>query len=126
MSNNLAKYDFILAQGNFAKDTNHKLIVQTAAGQYIGELCDPTNTNYSYLSAIYQDIEDTRLSEYDEKNPTAIFLVDVELRRTTIGGPFTMPYVCLFIDQILGVSMGNLQQPIEEYYFDLLQSLSSF
>ena len=114
MSNNLAKYDFILAQGTFAKDTNHKLIVQTAAGQYIGELCDPTNTNYSYLSAIYQDIEDTRLSEYDEKNPTAIFLVDVELRRTTIGGPFTMPYVCLFIDQILGVSMGNLQQPIEE------------
>ena len=114
MSNNLAKLDLILAQGNIAKDTNHKLIVQTAAGQYIGEIYDPTDAKHSYLYMISQNIKDTRLSEYDEKNPTAFFLVDVELRTSSFGGPLTMPYVCLFIDQILGVSMGNLGQPIEE------------
>nr|DAX32443.1 MAG TPA: hypothetical protein [Caudoviricetes sp.] len=114
MSNNLAKLDLILAQGIIAKNTNHKLIVQTAAGQYIGEIYDPTDTEHSYLSTISQNIKDTRLSEYDEKNPTAFFLVDVELHTNSIGGPFTMPYVCLFLDQILGVSIGKFEKPIEE------------
>ena len=114
MSNNLAKLDLILAQGNIVKDTNNKLIVQTAAGLYIGKIYDPTDTKYSYVSTISQKIKDTRLSEYDEKNPTAFFLVDVELRTSSLGGPITMPYVCLFVDQILGVSIGYLEQPIEE------------
>ena len=62
MSNNLAKLDLILAQGNIAKDTNNKLIVQTAAGQYIGEIYDSTDTKHSYISTISQNIKDTRLS----------------------------------------------------------------
>ena len=114
MSNNLAKYDILLAHGFIAKNTSQKLIIQTAAGQYIGELYNPDSDDYPDVSAIAQAIKDTRVSEYDEKNPTAIFLVDVEVRTNSIGGPFKMPYVCLFLDQILGVSIGNFEQPIEE------------
>ena len=87
------------------------MIIQTAAGQYIGELYDPDNADYPYVSAIAQKIKDLRVSEYDEKNPTAIFLVDVEVRTSSIGGPFKMPYVCLFLDQILGVSIGKFEKP---------------
>lgn len=114
MSNNLAKLEILLTHAIIAEDTNHKLIVQTSAGQYIGKFYDPANPDYPHVSAICQKIKDCRLSGYDEKNPTAFFLVDVELRTSSFGGPFTMPYVCLFLDQILGVSMGNLEQPIEE------------
>lgn len=114
MSNNLEKYDILLTHGIIAKNTGHKLIIQTAAGQYIGEPYNPDSDDYPDVSTIAQVIKDLRVSEYDEKNPTAFFLVDVELRTSSFGGPLTMPYVCLFIDQILGVSMGNLGQPIEE------------
>lgn len=114
MSNNLAKFDILLTHGFIAKDTGHKLIIQTAAGQYIGELYNPDSDDYPDVSAIAQAIKDTRVSEYDEKNPTAIFLVDVEVRTSSIGGPFKMPYVCLFLDQILGVSIGKLEKPTGE------------
>ena len=111
MSNNLEKYDILLTHAVIAKNTGHKLIVQTAAGQYIGE---PYNPDYPDVSAIAQIIKELRVSEYDEKNPTAIFLVGVEVRTNSIGGPFKMPYVCLFLDQILGVSIGKFEKPTEE------------
>ncbi len=114
MSNNLAKYDILLTHGIIAKNTGHKLIVQTAAGQYIGEPYNPDSADYPDVSAIAQAIKDLRVSEYDEKNPTAIFLVDVEVRTSSISGPFKLPYVCLFLDQILGVSIGKFEKPIEE------------
>ena len=114
MSNNLAKCDILLTHGIIAKDIGHKLIIQTAAGQYVGGLYNPDSTDYPDVSAIAQAIKDFRVSEYDEKNPTAIFLVDVEVRTNSIGGPFKMPYVCLFLDQILGVSIGKFEKPIEE------------
>ena len=114
MSNNLAKLDILLTHGIIAEDTDHKLMIQTAAGQYIGKPYNPDNTDYPYVSAIAQKIKDLRFSEYDENNPTAVFLVDVELRTNSTGGSFKMPYVCLFLDQILGVSIGNFEQPIEE------------
>ena len=114
MSNNLEKYDILLTHGIIAKDTGHKLIIQTAAGQYIGEPYNPDSTDYPDVSAIAQAIKDLRVSEYDEKNPTAIFLVDVEVHTDSIGGPFKMPYVCLFLDQILGVSIGKFEDPTEE------------
>lgn len=114
MSNNLAKSDILAVHNMIAEDTNHKLIIQTAAGQYVGKLYNPSNAEHSFVSAISQKINDLRLSEYDEKNPTAISMVDVELRTSSIAGPFKMPYVCLFLDQILGVSIGNYEQPIEE------------
>ena len=114
MSNNLAKLDILLTHGIIAEDTDHKLIIQTAAGQFIGKPYDPDNADYPYVSAIAQKIKDLRFSEYDEKNPTAIFLVDVEVRTNSIGGPIKMPYVCLFLDQILGVSIGKLEKPTGE------------
>jgi hypothetical protein len=49
-----------------------------------------------------------------KKNPTTFFLVDVEVHNNSIGGPFKMPYVCLFLDQILGVSIGKLENTTEE------------
>ncbi|WP_048792175.1 hypothetical protein [Streptococcus cristatus] len=113
MSNNLEKYDIILTHDIIAKDTGHKLIIQTAAGQYIGEPY-PDSADYPEVSAIAQAIKNLRVSEYDEKNPTAIFLVDVEVRTNSIGGPFKMPYICLFLDQILGVSIGKFEKPTEE------------
>lgn len=114
MSNNFAKLDILTTHGIIAKDTGHKLIVQTAAGQYIGELYNPDSADYPTVSAITQKIKDLRVSEYDEKNPTAFFLVDVEVRTNSIGGPIKMSYVCLFLDQILGVSIGKLEKPTGE------------
>ncbi|WP_270615494.1 hypothetical protein [Streptococcus koreensis] len=46
MSNNLAKYDILLTHGIIAKNTDHKLIIQTAAGQYIGKLYNPDSADY--------------------------------------------------------------------------------
>ena len=112
MSNNLAKRDIIVTHGIIAKNSDHKLIIQTAAGQYIGKLYNPDD--YPEVSAIIQAIKDCRVSEYDEKNPTTFFLVDVEVHNNSIGGPFKMPYVCLFLDQILGVSIGKLENTTEE------------
>ena len=112
MSNNLAKRDILLTHGIIAKNSDHKLIIQTAAGQYIGKLYNPDD--YPEVSAIIQAIKDCRVSEYDEKNPTTFFLVDVEVHNNSIGGPFKMPYVCLFLDQILGVSIGKLENKAEE------------
>jgi len=80
----------------------------------IGEPYNPDSADYPNVSAIAQAIKDTRVSEYDEKNPSAIFLVDVEIRTNSIDGPFKMPYVCLFLDQILGVSIGKFEKPTEE------------
>lgn len=112
MSNNLAKRDVLLTHGIIAKNTDHKLIIQTAAGQYIGKLYNPDD--YPEVSAIIQAIKDCRVSEYDENNPTTFFLVDVEVHNNFIGGPLKMPYVCLFLDQILGVSIGKLENTTEE------------
>lgn len=114
MSNNFKKYDILLAHAIIAKNTGHKLIVQTAAGRYIGEAYNPDSSDYPDVSAVAQRIKELRVSEYDPKNPTAIFLVDVELHNDSIGGPFTMPYVCLFLDQILGVSIGKFENETEE------------
>lgn len=114
MSNNLAKLDCILAHEIIAEDTNHKLIVQTPAGLYIGKPYNPDNSDHPYVSVILQKIKDIRLSEYDQNNPTAFFLVDVEFRANTSSASFRMPYVCLFLDQILGVSIGNVEKPTEE------------
>ena len=114
MSNNLAKRDVLLTHGIIAKNSDHKLIIQTAAGQYIGELYNPDSADYPNVSALVKSIKDSRVSEYDEKNPTEIFLVDVEVRTNSIGGPFKLPYVCLFLDQILGVSIGRFEKQTEE------------
>ena len=114
MSNNLEKYDILLTHAVIAKNTGHKLMVQTAAGQYVGEPYNPDSDYYPDVSAIVQAIKDLRVSEYDEKNPTAIFLLDVEVRTNSIDGPFKMPYVCLFLDQILGVSIGKFEKQTEE------------
>lgn len=114
MSNNLAKYDILLTHGIIAKNTGNKFIIQTAAGQYIGELYNPDSADYPNVSALVKSIKDSRVSEYDEKNPTEIFLVDVEVRTNSIGGPFKLPYVCLFLDQILGVSIGRFEKQTEE------------
>ena len=114
MSNNLEKYDILLTHGIIAKNTDHKLIIQTAAGQYIGKLYNPDSSDYPNVSAIVQKIKEVRVSEYDQNNPTAILLVDVEVHNNSIGGPFKMPYVCLFLDQILGVSIGKFEEPTEE------------
>ena len=114
MSNNLAKRDILLTHGIIAKNTDHKLIIQTAAVQYIGKPYNPDSTDYPEVSAIVQAKKDFRVSEYDEKNPTTFFLVDVEVHNNSIGGPFKMPYVCLFLDQILGVSIGKLENTTEE------------
>ena len=114
MSNNLEKYDILLTHAVIAKNTGHKLMVQTAAGQYVGEPYNHESVDYPDVSAIAQAIKDLRVSEYDEKNPTAIFLVDVEVRTNSIGRPFKMPFVCLFLDQILGVSIGKFEKQTEE------------
>ena len=84
MSNNLAKFDILLTHGFIAKDTGHKLIIQTAAGQYIGELYDPDNADYPYVSAIAQKIKDE--SNYLGKSVYCFF-----------GAIALFAYVCIYL-----------------------------
>lgn len=111
MSNALAKLELIVTHDILAEETNHKLIIQTSAGQYAGKLYTETDSEHRYISGIIQRFNDTRSSKKDEDEPFAISLVDVEFYGTNLVAPSKMPYVTLFLDQILGVTIGSYRRP---------------
>lgn len=107
MSDNLYKYDMLSFMDATAKLTNHELVVVTPVGNYFGNFYSgEKDKEYEYLEPFFENFKKIRKSIPDENNPRAIFLVDVTLI-TTSHQKFKMPFVCLFINQILGVSLGK-------------------
>lgn len=113
MSNALAKFELIATHDILAEETNHKLIIQTSAGQYAGKLFTETDSDHSYVLGIFRRFNDIRSSKKDDSEPFTISLVDVEFYGTNFVAPSKMPYVTLFLDQILGVTIGSFDKPTD-------------
>lgn len=136
ISNKLLKihsYNFFLESANRSiKGDKNELIIFTANGTYRGKLkkyeSDEVMKNLSnsikikeydekkdYSSLIrlaYLDYAEKAYSElsqdYPFDNGITITLEDVTLTSTGLKGEMTMPFVDIFVDQIIGVSLGSI------------------
>lgn len=101
------------------KDTD-KLMIHTANGIYMGDFKEPvkyvdlkakqgddflTILQKTYLAFIEDNDIPENLKEFIE-NPTTIQLENVTL--LTSGKTITLPFVEIFVDQIIGFSKGSL------------------
>lgn len=115
------------------EENSNELIIFTANGMYRGKLkifdSDEIMKNLSneqklkeyiekndYASMIrltYLDYAEKTYSESDQNKPfdngITITLEDVTLTPTGLRGEVTMPFVDIFVDQIIGVSIGSPQ-----------------
>ena len=108
---------------NELQNNNDKLIVHTANGIYVGTLRDfPDYDNLeiqegddlltiykkTYLKAsdAYEHSEECSELEKVEENPISITLENVTV--LTSNRPVNLPFVEIFIDQIIGVSVGSI------------------
>ncbi len=113
----------ILDSLNESVSKKHKLIIHTANGLYSGKLknfhdLDYSNINKSddiltcyrkmYLSSLdkYESSDNSNDIEISE-NSITIELEDVEL--ITSMKTVRLPFVSLFVDQIIGISLGSLE-----------------
>ena len=113
----------ILDSLNESVSKKHKLIIPTANGLYSGKLknfhdFDYSNINKSddiltcyrkmYLSSLdkYESSDNSNDIEISE-NSITIELEDVEL--ITSMKTVRLPFVSLFVDQIIGISLGSLE-----------------
>lgn len=126
------KYLKILAFDTIAKATNEKnsnnttkLLIHTANGIYQGDLKETeefsnydlsdsddilTLYNKTYLTML-ENSNDTNLEKMPE-NPLSIDLENVTL--TTSLKSISMPFVTIFLDQIIGFSIGSMEQQDRE------------
>lgn len=113
----------IIKSLNESRSDDDKLIIHTANGLYIGdfkEFSKPSNLkiednddiltcyNKLYLSAMesYEKKDDFKDDIEVSENPISITLENVEL--VTSSKNVNMPFVILFIDQIIGFSVGHM------------------
>ena len=99
--------------------------MHTANGIYVGTLKEQVNYNNfdiqddddlitifrkSYLKALdnYENSEEAHIIEKIEENPISITLENVEL--ITSGNTMHLTFVEIFIDQIVGFSLGSFFQ----------------
>lgn len=103
------KFELVGDMAFFAGETNNNVAISTAAGTYFGKLL-PENPDETYVgvktfSEFRKDLNHT----FDGDEPLeVILLVDVTLV-TSSNQTMKMPFVYLFIDQIIGVSYGKIQ-----------------
>lgn len=103
------KLEFVGDMAFFAEEINNDIAISTAAGTYFGKLL-PKNSGETY-NGVKSFIEFRKSLEHtaDGDEPLeAILLVDVTLL-TNSNRTMTMPFVYLFIDQIIGVSCGKIR-----------------
>ncbi len=115
----------LLKTYNETQQSNNKLIIHTANGIYVGTLKEQVNYNNfdiqddddlitifrkSYLKALdnYENSEEAHIIEKIEENPISITLENVEL--ITSGNTMHLTFVEIFIDQIVGFSLGSFFQ----------------
>lgn len=104
---------------------NDKLMIHTANGIYIGTLVldapndGSENKQYSSILNSFEKAYLSNLENYEnenenqdediiilEENPISITLKDVEI--ITSGKNINMPFAIIFIDQIIGFSLGHI------------------
>ena len=115
----------LLKTYNETQQSNNKLIIHTANGIYVGTLKEQVNYNNfdiqddddlitifrkSYLKALdnYENSEEAHIIEKIEENPISITLENVEL--ITSVNTMHLTFVEIFIDQIVGFSLGSFFQ----------------
>ena len=100
----------------------NKLVIHTANGIYIGTLKEPIDsTNYEvtdeddilnvYHKVLYEQIDKAEDNMADEiervsENPITITLENVELHSNNVI--IHLPFIEIFIDQIIGISLGSI------------------
>ncbi len=116
--------ELVKIQNENSNGINNKLIINTSNGLYFGELkqTNPTNdteikkgddfltlANKMYLSLLekYDKSLDAKVNEEVAENPITIELEDVTL--ITSGKTIKMPFVSIFVDKIIGVSIGSVE-----------------
>lgn len=109
MSVNDYKYDVISIMDSIGAVSGNKLVLTLPGGVAIGRLpneSDLKNTE-SILNLFNDSFEKNRKSE-KQSSPQAIGLIDVVYN----SGPSTtkLPYMVFFIDQIVGISFGSLEE----------------
>lgn len=135
ISNKLLKihsYNFFLESANKSIESNkNELIIFTANGTYRGKLkkyesdevmgdlsnslkvqeYDEKKDYSSIIRLAYLDCAEKAYSElsqdYPFDNGITITLEDVTLTSTGLNGAIKMPFVDIFVDQIIGVSAGS-------------------
>ncbi len=110
---------------NEAQNTNNELMIHTSNGIYIGTLkeqVDYDNLDIQKdddLLTIYRKMYLKSLSNYESsgksseiekisENSISITLENVEV--ITSGKSITLPFVEIFVDQIIGFSLGSISQ----------------
>lgn len=102
------KFDLVGDIAFFATEIDNDIAISTAAGTYFGKLL-PDNPDETYDGIKkFLEFQKNLSHTFDGDEPLeAILLVDVTLV-TSSNQKMTMPFVYLFIDQIIGVSCGKI------------------
>lgn len=110
---------------NEAQNSNNKLMIHTANGIYVGKLKEQEDydnldiqknddilTAYRkmYLNALnnYENSDKSDKIERISENSISITLEDVEI--ITSVKSINLPFVEIFVDQIIGFSLGSISQ----------------
>ena len=96
---------------------NNNVIIMTSAGTYSGKLIsnedDDSEIALPFANALSELADRYRQDNHIDKNTLLdgndgyLILKDVQLR--TNGPIINMPFVVLFFDQIVGISIGNVE-----------------
>ncbi len=122
--NKILVYNELVNVQNEDSNTNDKLIIHTSNGLYFGKLKHPNPTNDTkiekdddfltlankmYLSILekYDKSLDAKVNEEVVENPISIELEDVTVIAS--GKTIKMPFVSIFVDKIIGVSIGSVE-----------------
>lgn len=101
--------DTVIVYSNIAIETNNNIIFATQSGFIIGKPILEDEEVDSTLQLFF-DLSQQMKEENKSENEaiTSITLKDVRLSAANVTNHF--PYLTVFMDQILGVSIGNLPE----------------
>ena len=102
------KQDILALMYSLTKNTDNQIMISTAAGTYIGNFVpEEKNDKDSAVYTISNELQKHSFSIKVDSNLDMIVLVDVTLLSHS-HQKFKMPFVYLFTDQIISVSLGTL------------------
>ncbi|ABA44588.1 TPA: hypothetical protein ACHWZD_001262 [Streptococcus agalactiae] len=101
------KQDLLGLMYMLTEDADKQIIISTAAGTYVGNFIPKEkNEKYHTVYAISDKLHQISDTEQTSSDSDVIVLVDVTLISSS-HQEFKMPFVYLFTDQIIGVSLGK-------------------
>nr|DAV18254.1 MAG TPA: hypothetical protein [Caudoviricetes sp.] len=95
--------NFVEFVANYASETGQKLIIQTAAGTFIGNpiFADSKNESFDSLMDAYENSE-----LYDEGSISKAIAIENAMNLKT---GTTISFLIFSVDSILGISYGNVE-----------------